>query len=90
MSNPFAKRPCEVPIWAPGKEPLPLGLTEEDRAAIMQQQQYSKYASMAMESCAVKTVMAGTMGESYMTHLFSCCGLLIVCFEVLALVLFSL
>jgi import inner membrane translocase subunit TIM22 len=55
-----------VPIWPLGKEPLPLGLTEEDRAAIMQQQQYSKYASVAMESCAVKTVMAGTMGEPYM------------------------
>ncbi|EKM81141.1 hypothetical protein AGABI1DRAFT_112833 [Agaricus bisporus var. burnettii JB137-S8] len=62
MSNLFAKRPCEIPIWAPGKEPLPPGFTEEDRTAMVQQQQYSKYASMAMESCAVKTVMAGTMG----------------------------
>ncbi|TFK44915.1 Tim17/Tim22/Tim23/Pmp24 family-domain-containing protein [Crucibulum laeve] len=54
--------PGQVPIWAPGKEPLPPGLTEEDRAALDQQKKWENYAAMGMESCATKTVMAGTMG----------------------------
>lgn len=72
MNPPFTKRPCEVPIWAPGKEPLPPGFTEEDRAAMMQQQKYANYAAMAMESCAVKTVMAGTMGEQCSVSTSTC------------------
>jgi hypothetical protein len=62
--DPFKRYPCQAPLWAPGKEPLPPGFTEEDRAAIAQQQKYQNIAAVAMESCAVKTVMAGTMGES--------------------------
>jgi import inner membrane translocase subunit TIM22 len=61
--DPFKRYPCQIPIWAPGKEPLPPGFTEEDRAAIAGQQKYANIAAMAMESCATKTVMAGTMGE---------------------------
>ncbi|GLB37734.1 putative mitochondrial import inner membrane translocase subunit tim22 [Lyophyllum shimeji] len=54
--------PGAVPIYAPGKEPLPPGLTEEDRAAYQQTKKWEGYAAMAMESCAVKTVLAGGAG----------------------------
>jgi len=54
--------PGAAPIYAPGKEPLPPGFTEEDRAVIYQNIKFQRYASMVMESCAVKTVAAGTMG----------------------------
>lgn len=57
--------PGQVPIYAPGKEPLPPGFTEEDRAAIQQTKKWEGYAGMAMESCAVKTVLAGGAGASY-------------------------
>ncbi|KAF5355183.1 hypothetical protein D9756_005476 [Leucocoprinus leucothites] len=60
--DPFKKYPCQIPIWAPGKEPLPPGFTEEDRGALAQQQKFQDMMAMGMESCAVKTVMAGTMG----------------------------
>ena len=54
--------PARVPIWAPGKEPLPQGLTEEDRPYYEQAKRWESYTSMAMESCAVKTTMAGGVG----------------------------
>ena len=54
--------PGRVPIWAPGKEPLPPGLTEEDRNYYEQSKRWEAYTSMAMESCAVKTTMAGGVG----------------------------
>lgn len=69
--NPLNRYPCQVPIWAPGKEPLPPGFTEEDRVALEQQQKYSNIAAMAMESCAAKTVLAGTMGKFYNFGAFS-------------------
>ena len=59
--NPF-DIPARVPIWAPGKEPLPPGLTEEDRAYYEQSKRWHAYTTMAMESCAVKTTMAGGVG----------------------------
>jgi mitochondrial import inner membrane translocase subunit TIM22 len=54
--------PCQVPIYAPGKEPLPPGLTEDDRAAYLQQKKYQDYMGMGMESCIVKSVLAGGAG----------------------------
>lgn len=54
--------PARVPIWAPGKEPLPQGLTEEDRPYYEQSKRWEGYTTMAMESCAVKTTMAGGVG----------------------------
>ena len=54
--------PGRVPIWAPGKEPLPPGLTEEDRPYYEQTKRWEGYTTMAMESCAVKTTMAGGVG----------------------------
>ncbi|KAG5342616.1 Mitochondrial import inner membrane translocase subunit TIM22 [Termitomyces sp. J132] len=54
--------PCAVPIYAPGKEPLPPGLTEEDRDALQQTKKWEGYTATFMESCAVKTVLAGGAG----------------------------
>ena len=54
--------PGRVPIWAPGKEPLPPGLTEDDRTYYEQSKRWEGYTTMAMESCALKTTMAGGVG----------------------------
>ncbi|TFK23166.1 mitochondrial import inner membrane translocase subunit TIM22 [Coprinopsis marcescibilis] len=54
--------PGKVPIWAPGKEPLPPGWTEEDRPMYDQQRKWERFAGIAMESCAAKTVLAGGAG----------------------------
>jgi len=55
--------PFVVPIWAPGKEPLPPGLTEPDRPLWEQNKKMERYMGMAMESCATKTALAGGAGE---------------------------
>ncbi|PPQ63020.1 hypothetical protein CVT24_005966 [Panaeolus cyanescens] len=54
--------PGRVPIFAKGKGPLPPGISEEERPMYEQQKQWEGYAAMAMESCAVKTVLAGGAG----------------------------
>ncbi|KAF8891809.1 Tim17/Tim22/Tim23/Pmp24 family-domain-containing protein, partial [Infundibulicybe gibba] len=46
-----------VPIYPAGKEPLPPGFTEEDRAQLQQMKKWEGYTAMAMESCATKTVL---------------------------------
>lgn len=51
-----------VPIYQPGKEPLPPGLTEEDRPQLMQQKKVENWMRMASESCAFKTVLSGGAG----------------------------
>ncbi|KAF8608122.1 Tim17-domain-containing protein [Ceratobasidium sp. AG-I] len=51
-----------VPIYPLGKEPLPPGLTEEDRPALMQQRKVENWMRMASESCAFKTVLSGGVG----------------------------
>ncbi|KIP11329.1 hypothetical protein PHLGIDRAFT_83796 [Phlebiopsis gigantea 11061_1 CR5-6] len=54
--------PLVPPIFAKGKEPLPPGWTEEDRANMMEAKKYQDYMQMGMESCAAKTVIAGGGG----------------------------
>lgn len=54
-----------VPLFAPGKEPLPPGWTEEDRAQLALQKKYQDFFAMGMESCAAKSVIAGVGGASY-------------------------
>ncbi|KIM40301.1 hypothetical protein M413DRAFT_73782 [Hebeloma cylindrosporum] len=49
--------PCRVPIWAPHKEPLPPGLSEEDRPFFEQNKRWEGYMGSAMESCPVKTTL---------------------------------
>jgi len=65
MNGGFQRHPHQVPIYAPGKEPLPPGFTEEDRAVLQQTKKWEGYAAMAMESCALKTVMAGGAGAFF-------------------------
>lgn len=54
--------PGQVPIYAAGKEPLPAGFTEEDRAQLQQMKRWEGYTAMAMESCVTKTFLAGGAG----------------------------
>lgn len=58
--------PLVAPLFPAGKEPLPPGLTEEDRAQFLQAKKYQTWMSHGMESCAAKTVIAGIGGKS--TH----------------------
>ena len=51
-----------VPIYAPGKEPLPPGFTEDDRAAMAQVKKYETFASVAQESCLFKSAMSAVIG----------------------------
>ena len=55
--------PLVAPLFPAGKEPLPPGLTEEDRAQFLQAKKYQTWMSTGMESCAAKTVIAGIGGE---------------------------
>ena len=55
--------PLVAPLFPAGKEPLPPGLTEEDRAQILQAKKYQAWMTSGMESCAAKTVIAGIGGE---------------------------
>jgi import inner membrane translocase subunit TIM22 len=64
------QHPLLVPLFAAGKEPLPPGMTEEDRANMMQVKKYQGYMTAGMESCVGKTTMAGAAGSSALT-LFS-------------------
>lgn len=50
-------------LWLPGKEPLPPGMTEDDREQLMQAKKYADLMSMGMESCITKTVIAGAGGK---------------------------
>ncbi|KAI4521280.1 Tim17/Tim22/Tim23/Pmp24 family-domain-containing protein [Schizophyllum commune] len=50
------------PYFLPGKEPLPPGFSEDDRAMMMEQQKMNRTMERVQESCAVKTVLAGVGG----------------------------
>ncbi|EPT00377.1 hypothetical protein FOMPIDRAFT_1023780 [Fomitopsis schrenkii] len=54
--------PLLTPIFPAGKEPLPPGVTEEEREAFNQGKKYQQYMTMGMESCVAKTILAGGMG----------------------------
>jgi mitochondrial import inner membrane translocase subunit TIM22 len=56
--------PLLAPLFPAGKEPLPPGMTEEDRANMMQIKKYQDYMTAGMESCVGKTTMAGVLGTS--------------------------
>jgi mitochondrial import inner membrane translocase subunit TIM22 len=56
--------PLITPLFPAGKEPLPPGMTEEDRANMMQMKKYQDYMTAGMESCVGKTTMAGVFGAS--------------------------
>ncbi|KIJ15535.1 hypothetical protein PAXINDRAFT_176467 [Paxillus involutus ATCC 200175] len=54
--------PLVAPLFPAGREPLPPGITEEDRAQIMQTKKYQGWMTAGMESCAAKTAIAGVGG----------------------------
>ncbi len=58
------QNPLLAPLFPAGKEPLPPGMTEEDRANMMQVKKYQDNMTAGMESCVGKTTMAGVLGTS--------------------------
>lgn len=63
----MASNPLLAPLFATGKEPLPPGYTEDDRAAMLQAKKTQDFMTMAMESCVAKTAIAGVGGASRLT-----------------------
>ncbi|KAF8829329.1 hypothetical protein HHX47_DHR3001055 [Lentinula edodes] len=51
--------PGLVPLHIPGKEPLPPGISDEERDAYEQMKKTERFMTMASETCAFKTVLAG-------------------------------
>ena len=60
--------PLVAPVFPAGKEPLPPGITEEEREAYLQAKKYERLMTMGMESCVAKTVIAGAGGTSLCTY----------------------
>jgi len=54
--------PLATPVFLPGQEPLPPGMTEDDRLAILQARKYENFMKMGIESCVAKTALAGGGG----------------------------
>ena len=63
--------PMTAPIFPAGKEPLPPGITEEERDAYFQAKKYERWMSVGMESCVAKTAIAGGRGASLLSA--ACC-----------------
>ena len=51
-----------VPLFPAGQEPLPPGISEEERPQYDQNKKIEKYMGMAGESCAFKSATAGVFG----------------------------
>ena len=63
--------PLVPPVFPAGKEPLPPGMTEDDRANMLQAKKYQDYMTAGMESCLAKTALAGVGGMLVLPfHLF--------------------
>ncbi|KZV84637.1 mitochondrial import inner membrane translocase subunit TIM22 [Exidia glandulosa HHB12029] len=58
----FPHLPGAVPLYPPGKEPLPAWVPEDSRDAFLQQQKFEKIAAFAQETCVFKSVLSGAMG----------------------------
>jgi import inner membrane translocase subunit TIM22 len=54
--------PLMAPVYLPGSEPYPPGTTEEEKDGYRQMVKWNKYGGYAMESCALKVVLAGGAG----------------------------
>ncbi|CBQ72942.1 related to Tim22, mitochondrial import inner membrane translocase subunit [Sporisorium reilianum SRZ2] len=54
--------PLMAPVYVPGTEPLPPGVTEDDRAEMAKIAKWNRMANMGMESCPVKCAMSGAAG----------------------------
>ena len=51
-----------APVYVPGTEPLPPGVTEDDRAELAKIARWNKIANGAMESCPTKCMLSGAAG----------------------------
>ncbi len=51
-----------APVYVPGTEPLPPGMTEDDRAEVQKIAKWNKIANMSMESCPTKCLLSGAAG----------------------------
>ena len=56
------KLPMVAPLYLPGREPLPPGITEDDREQMKQALKYQQYIVSAMESCVGKAAISGVIG----------------------------
>ncbi|EIW54436.1 mitochondrial import inner membrane translocase subunit TIM22 [Trametes versicolor FP-101664 SS1] len=54
--------PLVAPVFPAGKEPLPPGISDEDRDNYLQAKKYQDYMTVGMESCVAKTIIAGGGG----------------------------
>ncbi|KAI0819772.1 mitochondrial import inner membrane translocase subunit TIM22 [Trametes gibbosa] len=54
--------PLVAPVFPAGKEPLPPGISDEERDAFLQAKKYQDYMTVGMESCVAKTIIAGGGG----------------------------
>jgi hypothetical protein len=66
------QHPLLAPVFPAGKEPLPPGTTEEDRANMLQIKKYQDYMSTGMESCLGKSTIAGVFGTPVLTLTHPC------------------
>lgn len=55
-------RPGLCPIYLPGKEPLPPGWTEDDRAMVSAQKSGAQMFNHLTESCVAKATLSGVAG----------------------------
>lgn len=49
-------------MYLPGQEPLPTGMTEDDRKELQEVAKYQRYTMQAMESCVAKAAISGVIG----------------------------
>jgi len=54
--------PLLAPIYLPGREPLPPGITPDEREAFQQAQRWQKIMTTIPESCPFKVVLTGGAG----------------------------
>ncbi|OJT05486.1 Mitochondrial import inner membrane translocase subunit TIM22 [Trametes pubescens] len=54
--------PLVAPVFPAGREPLPPGISDEDRDNYLQAKKYQDYMTVGMESCVAKTIIAGGGG----------------------------
>ncbi|KAI8970818.1 mitochondrial import inner membrane translocase subunit TIM22 [Trametes punicea] len=54
--------PLVAPVFPAGREPLPPGISDEEREAYLQAKKYQNYMTIGMESCIAKSIIAGGGG----------------------------
>jgi mitochondrial import inner membrane translocase subunit TIM22 len=73
MTTEWWPRKVLAPVFPAGMEPLPPGLTEEDRSAIAQQKKIERFMTMGSESCLFKTAVTAGGGTVHVSPSISSC-----------------